>query len=210
MKILIVAATRPEIAPLYVHFNLPQKDFVQTAEFDILVTGVGMTATAFALGQRLSSKYNLVLNLGIAGSFDQTIPLGSVLNIVSDELAELGAEDKSGFIGIEELGLGKSKFSTHHHLLNDLLNSLKKVSGITVNRVHGNEKSITEVIRRLDPGTESMEGAAVFYCCEQTGTPCLQVRSISNYVEPRNKEGWKIGLAVKNLNDWAIRFLTNT
>lgn len=210
MKILIVAATRLEIAPLYVHFNLPQKDFVQTAEFDILITGVGMTATAFALGQRLSSKYNLVLNLGIAGSFDQAIPLGTVLNVISDELAELGAEDKNGFIGIEELGFGKSKFSTHHHLLNDLLTSLKKVSGITVNRVHGNESSIAEVIKRLNPATESMEGAAVIYCCEQTGTPCLQVRGISNYVEPRNKEGWKIGLAVKNLNDWAIRFLTNT
>jgi futalosine hydrolase len=55
-----------------------------------------------------------------------------------------------------------------------------------------------------------MEGAAVLYSCEQTGIPCLQVRSISNYVEPRSKESWKIDLAVKNLNDWAIRFLTNT
>jgi futalosine hydrolase len=210
MKILIVAATRPEIAPLYVHFNLVQKDFVQTAEFDILITGVGMTATAFALGQRLSSKYNLVLNLGIAGSFDKTVPLGSVLNIISDDLAELGAEDRNGFIGIEELGFGKSRFSTHHHLLNDLLTPLKKVSGITVNRVHGNKHSIADVIKRLNPATESMEGAAVFYCCEQTGIPFLQVRSISNYVEPRNKEGWEIGLAIKNLNDWAIRFLTNT
>lgn len=210
MKILIVAATRPEIAPLYVHFNLPQKDFVQTAEFDILITGVGMTATAFALGQRLSSKYNLVLNLGIAGSFDHTIPLGSVLNIISDELAELGAEDKNGFIGIEEMGFGKSKFSAHHHLLNDVLTSLKRVNGITVNSVHGNDDSIANVVKRLNPTTESMEGAAVLYGCEQTGIPCLQVRSISNYVEPRNKERWKIGPAVKNLNDWAIRFLTNT
>ncbi|WP_285060455.1 futalosine hydrolase [Pedobacter ginsengisoli] len=210
MKILIVAATRPEIAPLYEHYNLPQKDFLQTTEFDVLITGVGMTATAFALGQRLSSKYNLVLNLGIAGSFDRTLPLGTVLNISSDELAELGAEDKNGFIGIEALGFGKSRFSAHHHLLNDQLTALKKVSGITVNCVHGNESSIADVVKRLNPVTESMEGAAVFYCCEQTGTPCLQVRSISNYVEPRNKEGWKIGLAVKNLNDWAIRFLTNT
>ena len=210
MKILIVAATKPEIAPLYVHFNLPRKDFVQTAEFDILITGVGMTATAFALGQRLFSKYSLVLNLGIAGSFDQTIPLGSVLNVISDELAELGAEDINGFIGIEELGFGKSRFSAHHHLLNDLLTSLKRVSGITVNRVHGSENSIADVIKRLNPATESMEGAAVLYSCEQTGIPCLQVRSISNYVEPRSKENWKIDLAVKNLNDWAIRFLTNT
>lgn len=210
MKILIVAATRPEIAPLYEHFNLPQKDFLQTAEFDVLITGVGMTATAFALGRRLSSKYNLVLNLGIAGSFDRMVPLGTVLNIANDELAELGAEDKNGFIGIETLGFGKSRFSAHHHLLNDQLTALRKVNGITVNCVHGNENSIADVVKRLNPATESMEGAAVLYCCEQAGLPCLQVRSISNYVEPRNKENWEIALAIKKLNEWAIRFLTNT
>ncbi|HKG07773.1 MAG TPA: futalosine hydrolase [Pedobacter sp.] len=209
MKILIVSATRAEATLLYTHFKLPDHDFVQTTEFDIVITGVGMTATAFALGQRLSPKYSLVLNMGIAGSFDPAIPLGTVLNITEDEFAELGADDGDRFIGIEALGFGKSRFSTRHHLLSDVLTPLKKVRGITVNRVHGSEAGIAEVVRRLDPITESMEGAAVLYGCEQMGIPCLQVRSISNYVEPRNKENWKIGLAVKNLNDWVVSFLTN-
>jgi len=210
MKILIVSATRPEIAPIYQQFNLPDSDFVSTPEFDILITGVGMTATAFALGYHLSSKYSLILNLGIAGSFDKSVELGSVLNIVSDELAELGAQDHHQFISIESLGFGKSKFSAHHNLLNDNLTALPKVKGITVNTVHGNEESIAEIAGRLQPVTESMEGAAVFYAAEQLALPCLQVRSISNYVESRNKDAWKIGLAIKNLNEWALRFLTNT
>lgn len=210
MKILIVSATRNEIAPLYAYFNLPEKDFTQSAEFDIIVTGAGMVATAFALGKHLSAKYNLVLNLGIAGCFDRSIPLGTVLNITADELAELGAEDRDEFIDMETLGFGKSRFSTHHHLLSDVLNALRKVNGITVNLVHGEAGSIARVTERLHPVTESMEGAAVLYSCEQMAVPCLQIRSISNYVEPRNRGNWEIGPAIKNLNDWAIRFLTNT
>ena len=210
MKILLVVATRPEIGLLIEHFKLPEKDFMQTPEFDILITGVGMTATAFALGQHLSAKYNLVLNLGIAGCFDHSIPLGSVLNITVDEFAELGAENKEHFIPIDELGFGKSSYSAYNNLLSESVTKLKKVKGITVNRVHGNEVSISAVKSRLNPVTESMEGAAVLYGCEKAGIPCLQIRSISNYVEPRNKAAWNIGLAVKNLNEWTLGFLTNT
>ncbi|MEJ7556840.1 MAG: futalosine hydrolase [Pedobacter sp.] len=210
MKILLVAATRAEITTLTEKFNLPDENFVASDDFDVLITGVGMVATAFALGQRLSNAYNLVLNLGIAGSFDPTVPLGTVLNIYSDEFAELGAENNDQFLTIEELGFGKGNFNASNNLLNDHLKSLKKVKGITVNKVHGNATSIKEIVNRLNPTTESMEGAAVLYCCEQLAIPCLQIRSISNYVEPRNKEKWQIALAISNLNKWAIDFLTNT
>lgn len=209
MKILLVAATRAEISLVIENFNLPDGNFLNSGNFDVLITGVGMTATAFALGQYLSAEYKLILNLGIAGSFDHNIPLGSLLNISSDEFAELGAEDHAEFRTIEELGFGKGSFNAVNNLLNDSLKDLQKVKGITVNKVHGNRESIDQIVKRLNPITESMEGAAVLYCCAQMDIPCLQIRSISNYVEPRNKENWKIGLAIANLNKWAIDFLTN-
>lgn len=210
MKILLVAATSAEISILTEHFQLAEAEFMQTEKFDILITGVGMTATAFALGKHLSNRYNLVLNLGIAGSFDPDIPLGTVLNVTADDLSELGAENKGTFLSIEELGFGKSSFKAHNNLLHSSLSGLRKVKGITVNTVHGTQQSINDIKKRLNPITESMEGAAVLYCCEKEGIPCLQVRSISNYVEPRNKDSWKIGMAIKNLNEWAIGFLTNS
>ncbi|WP_432712675.1 futalosine hydrolase [Pedobacter sp.] len=207
MKILIVAATLPEIAGLHQHFELQPAPLVQTTNFDTLVTGVGMTATAFALGRQLTTNYNLVLNIGIAGCFDTTYPLGTVLHITADEFSELGAEDKDSFIPIETLGFGKSKYTSDY--ATPAVSSLPKVHGITVNTVHGNKQQIEAIEKRLQPVTESMEGAAVFYACEQAGIPCLQVRSISNYVEERNKANWNIGLALKNLNEWAIDYLTN-
>lgn len=208
MKKLIVAATQHEVGGLYDHFNLDRSDFVETVEFDILITGVGMTATAYALGKHLSAGYELVLNLGIAGSFDHRIPLGTVLQVVSDEFAELGAEDKEAFISIDDLGFGKSKYQRTGTFQHSELNSLPSAAGITVNKVHGNSREIELIKTRLNPVTESMEGAAVFYCCAQSATPCLQIRAISNYVEERNKAGWEINTALKNLNEWAISFLT--
>lgn len=207
MKILVVAATLAELGGIYKHYDLPAAAFVQRPEFDILITGVGMTATAYSLGKHLSDQYDMVLNLGIAGCFDPGIPLGSVLNITSDVFAELGAEDKEAFISIDELGFGKSKYQGNGESLWQKANPLPQVNGITVNKVHGHQEHIRMIKERLNPVTESMEGAAVFYACEQAAIPCLQVRSISNYVEERNKAAWKIGLALDNLNVWAIEFL---
>ncbi|MBB6502246.1 futalosine hydrolase [Pedobacter cryoconitis] len=209
MKILVVAATRAEVSGFCKNFGLAEENFTQNTHFDLLITGVGMTATAFALGQHLSTAYQLVINLGIAGCYDRSIPLGTLVNIVNDEFSELGAENKDDFLTIDEMGFGKSTYTaTYNAELRDV-NTLPKANGITVNKVHGNTQSISAIVNRLNPTTESMEGAAVFYCCEQLGIPCLQVRSISNYVEERNRDNWNIGLAVKNLNNWAIEFLTN-
>jgi futalosine hydrolase len=203
MKTLIVAATKAELSFFYQHYNLPDADFVESKNFDLLITGVGMVATAFALGKHLSSKYNLVVNFGIAGSFDRDMALGTVLNITEDTFAELGAENGDEFLTISDLGFGEN------HYTSKIQKSvtLPIAKGITVNCVTGSEKSIKNLIKRLNPATESMEGAAVFYASKQLNIDCLQIRSISNYVEPRNKDNWKIGLAIKNLNDWAIAFV---
>ena len=205
MKTLVVAATKAELTFLYQHFNLQEGDFIEDKNFDVLITGVGMVATAFSLGKHLSSKYNLVLNLGIAGGFDRSMELGKVVNITEDTFAELGAEDGENFLSITDLGFGENTYKS-----NSTINtSLPQVSSVTVNRVSGNDKNIKNLIKRLNPATESMEGAAILYACYHEKIDCLQIRSISNYVEPRNKDNWKIGLAIKNLNDWAISFLTD-
>ena len=209
MKILLIAATKAELAIVFEHFELPQQDFVQHAKFDILITGVGLTATAFALGKTLNSSYNLALNVGIAGSFNSQIALGSLVNIETDRLADFGAEDHDNFLTIDDLGLGNSSYQATYKPTEPNILQLPKVSGITVNTAHGNAQSIAKTIAKYNPATESMEGAAVFYACLSLQVPCLQIRSISNYVTPRNKLAWQIELALKNLNLWLIDYLEN-
>ncbi|HET8963083.1 MAG TPA: hypothetical protein VFM99_04255, partial [Chitinophagales bacterium] len=79
------------------------------------------------------------------------------------------------------------------------------VKSITVNTVHGKLESIHAIKRRLDPDTESMEGFAFFYACRFFNIPFYQIRTVSNFVEPRNKSNWNIPLAVENLNKVLIK-----
>jgi futalosine hydrolase len=227
MKILVVAATEEEVGSLKSEVgsqklevrvknqdeeSVTQDLRLRTLDYELLITGVGMVATAFALGRHLvSNQYDMVVNLGIAGSFDRNIALGDVMEITEDTLAELGAEDDNTFLSIEEMGFGQATYfpSTKLSNLYNLFNTfnLKTATAITVNTVHGNEASIKEVSERLHPQLESMEGAAFFYTCNQMNVPCIQIRAVSNYVEKRNRDNWEIGLAIKNLNTFAMEFL---
>jgi futalosine hydrolase len=201
-QILIVAATEAEIQPLITHFG-------GKTPFDVVITGVGMVATAFAMGSHFAvKKYDLAINLGIAGSFDLDIPLGEVVEVIADELSELGAENDELFMPIAQLGFGESRYLASSALrYHTKTIKVKAANAITVNTVHGNDLSIQRVTARLAPQLESMEGAAFFYSCQQAGVPCLQIRAVSNYVEKRNRDNWQIGLAIKNLNNFAIDLL---
>lgn len=209
MRILVVAATSFEVESLKSEVGSRKSDSgLKTLDLELLITGVGMVATAFALGKHLADhQYDLVINLGIAGSFDRGIAFGEIVEVVEDQLAELGAEDDEAFLPIETLGFGESIFKTDTRLSSYTNQQLKQVTAITVNTVHGYEGSIEKLTGRIQPQLESMEGAAFFYSCKQVGVPCLQIRAVSNYVEKRNRDAWQIGLAIKNLNSFAIRFI---
>ncbi|AMR30687.1 hypothetical protein A0256_04250 [Mucilaginibacter sp. PAMC 26640] len=227
MKVLFVAATGMEVGGFIMDYGFRILDAEKKSVFvtprsqqgtshSLLITGVGMVATAFALGKELAlNQYDLVVNLGIAGSFDRSIALGEVVEVVYDTLSELGAEDADAFLPISLMGLGESAFKASETIANifggsksaALYKTLKQTKSITVNTVHGDEESIERVIKRLNPQIESMEGAAFFYACSQAGVPCIQIRAVSNYVERRNRDNWQIGLAVKNLDRFAVDLL---
>ncbi len=224
MRVLVVCATHKEIEPLISDFGISiselevmrkaktffLKSEIEIPKSEILITGVGMTATAFAMGRHLATnKYDLAVNLGIAGSFDRNIALGDVAEITEDTFADLGADDDGEFLSIEQLGFGTNAYHATAKLSDHYVNAqkLKQATAITVNTVSGNEVSIQKTINRLKPQLESMEGAAFFYACREMNLPCLQIRAVSNYVEKRNRDNWKIGLAIKNLNTFAIEFL---
>ena len=203
MKTLIVAATEAEIAP-----SIP---LLVSQKVDFLITGVGMVATAFKMGQFLSGKsYDLLLNVGVAGTFDVQQPLGSLFRVKSDRIFQLGAENRNEFLSIEQLGFGSSIF--HEHLPQPLtpktIQDLASIDAITVNTVHGEAAGISSVIQTYGAQLlESMEGAAFFYVAQSLATPCVQIRSISNLIEERNPDNWNIKLAITQLNEWLQRYL---
>jgi futalosine hydrolase len=205
MKILLVAATSAEIAPLLTKHFLGQNTdsfILGKHQVNVLITGVGMVSTAFALGQELTRNgYDLAINAGIGGSFDRDIPLGKVLHISDDTFAELGAEDAHGFIAIDTLGFGTQYTQALVSAIPfPFLETIQKASAITVNKVHGLASSIAATTSKYHVQVESMEGAAFFYACAQVELASIQLRAISNWVEPRNRDAWNIPLAIANLN----------
>jgi len=220
MRILFVAATEAEIGKLIADLRFSVYDCDQGAniscelrdayarhDISTLITGVGMVATAYALGKHLATNhYDLVINLGIAGSFDRNIALGEVVEVTEDRFSELGAEDDEAFLTIDQLGFGESIFKSTYVLPGSL--GIKKVSAITVNTVHGNEANIQKLISQINPQLESMEGAAFFYACKEANVPGIQIRAVSNYVEKRNRDAWQIGTSIKNLNTFAADLFT--
>ncbi len=214
MKILLTAATPFEIAPVREHLAAQFErvsDFYfkkNDLEVQILVTGVGMTYTGFALGNVLARRqYDLAVNAGIAGAFNRSLKLGDVVNVVSERFADLGVEEADGtFTDVHELGLidpNQQPFQ-NGELRNDGASEfdfLPKCKGLTVNKVHGSAASIAAILKKYRADVETMEGAAFFLACLLSGVAFLEIRSISNYVEPRNREDWDLPLAIKNLNE---------
>ena len=182
MKTLIVAATNSEITSETIK-SLPN-----------LITGVGMVNTAINLTKELvENEYDIVVNIGVSGSFSSDILIGDVVEVVEDSFSEIGFENGVSFSEFSELNV-KTSYEINGKT------TLRKVKSITVNTVHGNEKSIDDIVKTLNPDIESMEGAAVFQVCKKFKIPCVQIRSISNKVEIRNKENWNLELAISNLN----------
>lgn len=224
MQILIVAATSGELVPLVAtlgaavprgaRLNRYTCDALNTV--DVLVTGVGMVATAAHCARVLAhTPYDLALNIGVCGSFDPAIEPGTVVHVVADRLTELGAEDDERFLTIHELHLlGEDEPPFTRGALvnaappvNAALARLPSVRGITVNTVHGNPRSIAGVVQRFAPQVESMEGAAFMYACLIQGVAFAQVRAVSNVVETRNRLAWNMDEAISRAGETVLRIL---
>src|SRR4051812_21131945 len=96
-NVLVVAATDAEVAALRPVLRDP---------VHLIVTGVGMVATAARCARELARhRCDFALNVGVCGSFDPSLRPGSVVHVVRDRIAELGAEDDEAFLTIAEMGL---------------------------------------------------------------------------------------------------------
>lgn len=210
-NILLVAATPFEIAAVSEHFKIKVNGdglFQGNNHVSVLITGVGMVNTAYWMGRISSHNYDHVINVGICGSYQSSLKIGEIVQVTSDILAELGAEDGDQFIPFAELKLGGTAFyQSKCDLKSTFLDTIKKVKGVTVNKVHGNDKSINTTMRLYNPDIESMEGAAFFRGCGHLKCCCIQIRAISNRVEKRDTSKWNMPLAINNLNDFTLQYI---
>lgn len=207
MNRLIVAATALELRGLAnVPVNAGPGTLIRGDKADFLIAGVGQAIMAYHLGCIFKEKkYDESLNIGICGSFSKDLQPPAPVAIVQDCFADLGAEDDESWLDVFTMGLADAdeKPFSNGFLKPENINAfqhLKKVNGITVNRASGNEVTIEKIRKYYDADVETMEGAAFYYACMINDIPCLQVRTVSNFIEKRNRSNWKIEEALNNLH----------
>ncbi|MCX6293028.1 MAG: futalosine hydrolase, partial [Sphingobacteriales bacterium] len=201
-NILIIAATEMEVIPLMSAYF----------EADYFITGVGSPATVYHLLKKIASKkYDVVLQVGVAGSFDESLKLGEVVLVNADCFADLGAIENKNFYSLFDLKLNNENdfpleigWLINQHPFNT---SLRFVKGISVNCLTDEAEKITLFKEKYQADIESMEGAALHFVCLQERIPFLQIRGISNFVGERDKSKWDLKSAVENSNNAALQIL---
>ena len=209
MNILCVLATNIEAKGVFDDWtsddspicikNYPFKGY----SIDILITGIGVMHTSCNLSLQLSKKkYNLVINLGIAGSFNNNYSIGAVVEVLQEINGDLGTEKSEFFKDLFDMQLmnkNESPYANGILLNNKTYTDLPKAKGISVNKIQTDVNSIAAIQKKYNPDIETMEGVAVFYTCLIHNIPFVEIRAISNMVAPYNKQNWDIKLALKNL-----------
>jgi futalosine hydrolase len=212
-KILYVAATSSEAAVLKrIKSLIPYSDGFRKGDLkiNILVTGVGVVPSAWSIMNFImkKGKPDLAINAGIAGSFNDSIKTGDVVMPVTDCFADSGIEDRGQFYNVFEAGLSDpDDFPFEGGMLNANRQYSDKFRGllipakaVTTNTATGSEETLNRLVNKYNPDIETLEGASFFYICIRERIPFFAVRSISNKVEPRNRENWNIPLALGNLS----------
>lgn len=212
MKILVCAATALEITPFLDKYN----QSADKEDIDVLITGIGLTATTYNLTKYFSlKKSSLVIQAGVGGCFDKNVSLGSVLAIKQETIADESVIELKSLKTLFDLQLvPQNRFPYEKGWLvnpnKDLLKKtkLKIVKGVSVNEITTSKQKIEFYKKAFNPVVESMEGAALHYVCLMEKISFVEIRSVSNYIGERNKKKWNMKESIVNLNNALQRLLT--
>lgn len=215
MRVIITAATVGEWMPAFTSLNDLYTEKSTRFKVQFYQSGVGMLASAVALTRlALEDRPDLIVQMGIAGSFTPAIEPGKVVVVNQEMLGDTGVEEGDVWKDLFDLKLEKSSYHPYEKrkLPNPWLNKynllqLPEVDAITVNQVSTGSARIAQLIKKYKPELESMEGAALHYIGRETGIPFIQIRAVSNMVGERDKSKWLMKESLTNLNQTVIQYV---
>ncbi|MCI5148457.1 MAG: futalosine hydrolase [Candidatus Electrothrix sp. MAN1_4] len=199
MNVLMTAATGLEMQAFLEAKK--GKNFVHR-----LITGVGPVETTLSLTKMLQqqSAIDCVVNFGLAGAYlknDTPIQAGLLDLCLAEQevLGDLGIQlmDKVERFGNalqvqDRFVLDSGLLSAACQILEDEDIPYKEGIFVTVNCASGSLHRGNQLGRQFRGLCENMEGAAVARVCAEFSVPCLEIRCISNMVEDRNRENWRL------------------
>ena len=154
--------------------ELEAKAFVGLSpESEVVISGVGMAATAATLASLHSSgclDERCVVLAGIAGVYADSVSRGEVVEVLSETTIELPVRFRQRYD-------------------NEPLTELRGVKSNTVHR---------SVADCEGADIENMEGASLFALCRELDVRCVEIRAVSNVVGEEFAL-WRVDEACTNL-----------
>ncbi len=188
-----------------------------TLQIDFLLTGIGEVSTCYRLtrqimeAQMTGQPYDLLIDLGIAGCYDEeSCPIGSAAVISEEYFGELGFETPEGFKSLFDCetlspdeppyqkGRLKRPVLPFPHL-EALLDQYASAIGMTIQTITSDQEKVGQRHRRHHCGVESMEGAAFYYIALLEKIPFFELRTISNVAGESDSSKWETQAALKQL-----------
>ncbi|TCP61757.1 futalosine hydrolase [Baia soyae] len=178
----------------------------------VIAAGVGPVSSAVQTILELVQSpipFDLVIIAGVAGGFVGRAEVGHI--VVADQIrsGDLGAESPDGFISIDELGFGSGSIEVEEKMTKRIYQTLMQAGVpvsmgpiLTMNTTTGT----TETAKRLvadypEARAEAMEGFGIATAAQKMNIPVCEIRSISNLVGPRDRDGWKLQDALLMLEE---------
>ena len=204
MSVLVVASTKHEIFPFLDQFPMA----------DYLITGVGSPIAMYHLLEKMNEKiYDLMIQVGVAGTYSNKVSLGDAVVVKKDCFADIAVIENKMLKSVFDLGLAdENEFPFKEGwLVNELefVQNENTATALTVNLLSEESAHINYLLQKYDADIESMEGAILHYIGLKKNIPFLQIRGISNQVGERDKTKWKMKEAIESSNQMLIRTYQN-
>ena len=207
MKVAITSATPFECQGIQQLLSTGFSNGNGSLSVNFYTTGVGIMASTYNLTHlALTQQPDLIIQAGIAGTFDNNLLLGTTIIVSHDVPGDTGVQENGRFMDVFDMGLSDAdafpfsqKKLTNPWLKKYNLLKLPEVAGVTINEITTSKLRIATLENNYAPVIESMEGASLHFVGLQTGIAFLQIRSISNIVGERNKQYWKMEEALHSL-----------
>ncbi|WP_448872300.1 futalosine hydrolase [Desulfobulbus propionicus] len=174
--------------------------------WNTLLTGVGPVEAAMQVTAGLVQSWQSisgVINFGVAGAYVRESSGAALLDLCIAErevLGDLGICHGDHIIPLRGSSFDVfDAFDLHSSFLDRAISVLERAAVpfhrgpfVTVNCVSGSSQRGDQFSRQHQAVCENMEGAAVARVCAHFRLPLVELRCISNLVENRNPQHWRL------------------
>ncbi len=223
MRILFCAAEQEELDCAKIALRPFESKIAEKVKIEFMLTGIGSTAVAYSVTKKIwearmnGQPYTLVINIGIAGSYNlDKFPIGSVAIVEEERFGDLGFMTKNGFTSLFDSKYidsntfpfvdGVLKMTKLQDFFNDIIKDIPKAKGVTVQTI--SEGVDLAQKKRDEYEIESMEGGGFFYVCLCEYIHFIEIRTVSNKVGEADTSKWDTSAALDTLTQTCKEFFS--